>query len=206
MKDLISRALTGLAAGALAITTVVVVSAPAQAAATTYTPSGGPDITFIGNNVTLTIDEADQTVTCNEFKMALPIEEPGVSRSFRDRIGVAHPIDISGCSNPSAGETWVEPVSGWGLWVAGAEVDSVSPVYLHFVFVAVETGGCYLNILGSLFGDFNDATGQLTPTDSTLIIQSEPSGTTCADLGFAQGQTVSIGGKWITSGLSITNP
>ena len=205
MRDLTSRVLTSLVAGAVGVVTVVA-SPPAQAAATTFTPSGGPDITFTGNNVTLTIDEANQALTCNQFEMALPLEDPGVSRSFRDRVGVAYPIETSDCTNPAAGETWVEPVGGWGLWVADAEVGSVSPVYLHFVFLAVETGGCYLNIMGTVGGDFNDATGRLVPTDSTLVIQSEPSGTTCADLGFTQGQPVSVNGAWTSSGLSITNP
>ena len=62
MKKITTRLFTGLAAGALAVGTVAAMSAPAQAAADTYTPNGGPDVTFIGNDVSYTAVQAGQKI------------------------------------------------------------------------------------------------------------------------------------------------
>lgn len=60
MKKPINRVLTGLAAAGLTIATLAVMPAPAQAAADTYTPHGGPDAVLISNHIAFTFVEAGQ--------------------------------------------------------------------------------------------------------------------------------------------------
>lgn len=206
MKKLTSRVLTGLAAGALASATVAAMSAPAQAAADTYTPEGGPDVAFIGSGVSFTAVEAGQTLNCDQFDLAGTITDPGVSRSFGAEGGKLNNLTSSGCTNPVAGDTTVDPTGEWGLTITGAESGSVSPAALTNVTAFVEAAGCSFNVAGEVQGDFDDSTGDFIPTGSTLAISDDPSGFLCSVLGLAQGQAVTVDGSWNASGLTITNP
>ncbi|MGH3349582.1 MAG: hypothetical protein ACRDPS_02870 [Nocardioides sp.] len=206
MKKITSRLFTGLAAGALAVGTVAAMSAPAQAAADTYTPNGGPDVAFIGNSVSFTAVEAGQTLTCEQFDLHGTVTNPGVSRAFGAEGGVLDELISSGCTNPTAGDTTVDPTGVWGVTVTGAEVGSVSPATLTDVTAFVEAAGCSFNVAGEVSGDFDDAIGLFTPTGSTLIIADDPVGFLCSTLGVAQGQSITVDGTWSSTGLTISNP
>ncbi|WP_406034770.1 hypothetical protein OG801_07075 [Nocardioides sp. NBC_00163] len=206
MKKITSRVLTGLAAGALAVGTVAAMSAPAQAAAAGYTPNGTNPITFVGNNVSFTAVEADQTLTCEQFDLTGNIIDPGQTREFGEAAGTLPNLASGGCTNPIAGDTTVDPTGTWGVRVDGAEVGSVSPATLTSVTAFVEAAGCSFNVAGEVSGTFNDSTQVFTPTGSTLTISDNPVGFICPILGVGQGQSISVAGTWTANGLTITNP
>lgn len=205
MKKITSRVFTGLAAGALAVGTVAAMSAPAQAAAADYTPIGGA-VSFIGNSVSFTAVEAEQTLTCEQFDLHGSVTDSGVSRPFGAQGGVLDDLVSSGCTNPIAGNTTVTPTNTWGVKVDGPEVGSVSPATLTNVTAFVSAAGCSFNVAGEVSGDFDDAAQLFTPTGSTLVIADNPSGFLCFALGVAQGQSITVGGDWSSTGLTITNP
>lgn len=206
MKKITSRVFTGLAAGALAAATVAAMSAPAQAAAADYTPTGPDPLVFTGDNVSFTAVEADQTLTCEQFDLTGSITNPGVSRGFGEEAGTLDELVSSGCTNPIAGDTTVDPTGTWGVRVDGPEVGSVSPATLTNVTAFVEAAGCSFNVAGEVSGDFDDVAQLFTPTGSTLVISDDPVGFVCALLGVAQGQAITVDGSWVSNGLTITNP
>lgn len=206
MKNFTSRVFTGLAAGALAVGTVAAMSAPAQAAAADYTPVGGPGVTFTGSDVSFTAVEADQTLTCEQFDLTGTITNPGVSRAFGTEAGSLTDLVSSGCTNPTAGDTTVDPTGTWGVTITGAESGSASPAKLTNVTAFVEAAGCSFNVAGEVTGTYNDSTGDFVPSGSTLIIADDPSGFLCPILGLAQGQDITVAGSWNAAGLTITNP
>ena len=205
MKNLTSRMFTGLAAGAFATATVMAMSAPAQAAGT-YTPNGGPGVTFVGHNVAFTADDAGQTLSCDQFDLAGTIIDPGVSRAFGAGGGSLDDLVSSGCTNPIAGATTVTPTGTWGVTITGDEAGSVSPAELTNVAASVDAGGCSFDVAGEVTGSFDDASGVFTPTGSTVVIANDPSGFTCGLLGVAKGQSISVSGTWTGTGLTISNP
>lgn len=206
MKKLTSRVLTGLAAGALASATVAAMSAPAQAAADTYTPTGPDPVVFVGNDVAFTADEAGQTLTCETFDLSGSISNSGTSRAFGESAGTLPDLTSDNCTNPIAGDTVVEPTGTWDVAITGAEVGSVSPAVLRDVTASVSAASCDFNVAGTVTGDFDDSTGVFAPTGSTLVISDDPQGFICTLLGIAKGQSISVTGSWTAQGMTITNP
>ncbi|NYI78805.1 hypothetical protein [Nocardioides panzhihuensis] len=206
MKNLINRVITGLAACTLAIATVVAMSSPAQAAADTYTPHGGPTVAFIGNDIAFTDVFADQTFSCEQFDMHGTLISTGLSRPFGTTATTLDQLDYSGCTNPIFGETSFDPTSISGFAITGPEVGSVSPARLTNAGFLLTAAGCSFNVAGEVSGTFDDATGVFTPTESTLTIADDPAGFTCPLLGFVKGDDISVSGTWTIAGLTITNP
>lgn len=206
MKNLTSRVFTGLAAAALAVGTVAAMSAPAQAAADGYTPNGSNPITFVGSDVSFTAVDAAQTLTCEQFDLTGTITDPGVNRAFGAEAGKLDQLTSSGCTNPTAGDTTVDPTGVWTVAITGPESGSVSDAELRDVTAYVEAAGCSFNVAGTVTGTFNDSTGVFAPNGSTLIIADNPSGFLCPILGLAQGQDITVDGFWTAAGLTITNP
>jgi hypothetical protein len=206
MKNLISRLLTGLAAGALAIATVIAASAPAQAAADTYTPHGGPIVAAIGDNIAITFIEPGQTFTCEQFDLSGALGQPDSSRPFGAVAATWDQLAHSGCTNAIWGRTTFAPTSIWGFSITGPEVGSISPAAFTNIGVHIVMGGCSFNVTGEVSGGFDDTTGVFTPTGSTLMIADDPVGFLCPISGFAQDQSISVSGTWTITGLTITNP
>ncbi|KRF19046.1 hypothetical protein ASG90_03970 [Nocardioides sp. Soil797] len=202
----------GLAAGALAVTSVMAMSTSAQAAADDYTPNGGPEAAFIGSNVSFTATEAGQTLTCTQFDLSGTVTDPGTSRAFGDEAGSLGDLQSSGCTNPVAGATTVDPIGVWGVTITGAEVGSVSPAQLTDVNAFVEAAGCSFNVGGTVNGEYDDSTGVFTPGGSGLTISDVPVGFLCSILGVAQGQSIEVNGTWQnvppagSTAMTITNP
>lgn len=203
MKNLISRLLTGLAAGALA--TAIAWSAPAQAAADTYTPHGGP-VSIFATDASFTVVEANATFTCAALGLHGTVVDTEVSRPFGATATTWGGLEASGCTNPIVGAVTVNPVGIWGFAITGAEVGSISPAALTGIGLFVEANGCSFYIAGELSGDYDDVSGLFTVTGSTLAIAGDPAGFLCSVIGVAQGQSVSTSDTWLISGLTITNP
>lgn len=179
MKNLISRVLTDLAAGALAITTVAAMASPARAATETYTTHGAA-VSIIGTDVSFDI-ESNAAFTCEQLGMT---GDGPVS---------------SGCTS-GTGDVTVEPFGAWEFVITGPEVGSVSPAAIRDMALSVDLSGCSFDIAGGLSGVYDSATGVFTATRSTLVVTSNPTGFLCPILGIAQGQPVSSSGNWAVTG------
>lgn len=206
MTNLISRVLTGLAATALPITTIVALATPARAFVDTYTPQGGPTAAVIDHDIAFTIDEPGYTFTCEQFNLYGPLTNPGLSRPFGTTAVTWDQFVFNGCINPISGSTTFEPTGNWGFAVTGPEVGSVSPATFTNLGALFGSAGCEFNVAGEVRGTFDDATGVFTPTGSTLTIADSPVGPICPIFGFAQGQSISVSGAWRITGLTIANP
>ena len=206
MKNLVSRALTALAAGALAIAIVVATSSPAQADVDAYTPHGGPVVDLSGDYVDFTFVEAGQTFICENFDMSGTIPNAGASRLFGAPATTWSQVVHGGCTNPIIGDSTFDPIGAWQFAITGPEVGSVSPAAFTNVALFVQAADCAFNIAGEVSGVFDDATGVFTSTGSSLVVTDTPTGFICPILGFEQGHTVSMSGSWTITGLTITNP
>ena len=197
MKLFNKRKTSGMVAAAALVLTTLAMGSPAHAA-TTYTPSGGPNVNFVGSSVSFKAIQANQTLTCSTFNLAGSIVNPGVSRALTANGGNLGSLTSSGCTNPIAGATTVTPTGTWGVRITGDEVSSVSPAQLTSVSATVTAAGCTFPVAGTVAGSFNDATQKFTPASgaSGLKISGTPSGFLCPILGVANGQDIEVGGSW----------
>ncbi|WP_141779694.1 hypothetical protein [Nocardioides albertanoniae] len=206
MRKFTSTVLAGVAAGALAIATIAAMSQPAQAAAGTYTPHGGPLVTLSGHDVTFTHVESGFSFTCPQLDMSGSLFDPSQSRPFGTPATTWDDLTTSGCTSSMGGDVTVDLTGTWGFAVTGAEVGSVSPAAITDAAMFVGAGGCSFSVAGDIAGTFDDATGAFTPDGSTQIISDDPAGFLCPILGITQGQAMDVDGSWTITGLTITNP
>ncbi len=197
MKLFNKRKTSGMVAAAALVLTTLAMGSPAHAA-TTFTPSGGPNVNFVGNSVSFTATAAGQTLTCSTFNLAGSVASPGASRAIGANGGTLGSLTSSGCTNPIAGATTVSPTGTWGVTITGDEVSSVAPAQLTNVVANVSAAGCTFTVGGVVNGTFNDSTQKFTPVSgaSGLKITSVPSGFLCTILGVAKDQTIAVGGTW----------
>jgi len=217
---------TGLLAAAAASTAILATTVPAHAAGTTYTPTKTPGavgagqnvaVGFVGTGVSFTDIEAGQTLTCSTFNLDGTVTDNGVSRAFGAEAGKLGTLTSSGCTNPIAGATDVIPSGTWKVKVTGALSGSVSNATLYDINANIKAAGCKFDVGGSVAGKFDNSTQKFTPNTgaSGLTITTTPmggpgygtpNGGTCATLDVQLGDTISVGGYWTTSGLTIANP
>lgn len=205
-------------AGISATAAVVAMSSPA-AAATTYTPGGGADLNFVGDTVSFKAIEADQTLTCEQFDLKGSPEgqppggvlNPGVSRAYGEIAGTLPELASSGCTNPIAGATTVDPTGEWDFAITGDEQADGWPATLGNVTAFVSAAGCSFNVAGEVDGKFTTADQTFVPQDdpSELFIADDPVGFLCPILGVAQGQAIDVSGSWTntaTPPVTVANP
>ncbi|NHA00502.1 hypothetical protein G5V59_11945 [Nocardioides sp. W3-2-3] len=136
MNKRINRLTGGLIATAAAGAAVVSMTTTAAHAATTFTPSGGPNANFVASRTvgTSTVTgakftdiPAGQALTCTGFGVSGSIVNPGVSRLYGANAGNLSSLSATGCTNPLAGATTVTPVGTWGVTVTGDAVSGLWP-------------------------------------------------------------------------------
>lgn len=209
----------GLVATAAAAAAVLATTVPAHAVFTQYTPTkaGGAAVTFTGNGVSFTDIDAGQTLTCSTFDLTGTVTNNGTARAFGAEAGQLGSLSSSGCTNLIAGATDVIPSGTWKVKINAAESGTLSSATLYDINANIKAAGCKFDVGGSVAGTFDDGVNQrFTPNSgaSGLTITSTPmggpgygtpNGGTCATLDVQLGDTISVGGYWTTSGLSITN-
>lgn len=196
---------------ALALTPAV----PAQAA-TTYTPSGGPSVSFVGTNIPFTDVEAGQTFTCSSVIMAGSLVSSGVSRAYGNVAITLSTLSSSGCSNPICGAAALTPVSTWTFAITGDKTGTSWPARIDNVTVQLTCGGCAFKMTGRIVGTFDTATQRFTPQSggAGFIVSSSPapSGSMCVTLDIQAGDQITVGGVFVRSpspgsvGVTISNP
>lgn len=215
MKRTNHRLLSGLAASGTIVVTALAMSTPAQALATTYTPtaSGGISFELLGPDVVFTDIDANQSLSCETFTLDGSVVDSGASRDYGANGGTLDSLDSGGpggCWNDVAGDTTVEPTGEWGVTVTGDEISTdVWPATLTSVTVEVAATGCEFTAGGELEGTFDAATQEFQPSNPNLTITSDPSGQLVCDiLGIAQGDEIDVDGAWVNVGatLTISNP
>lgn len=198
-----------LVATTAAAAAVVSMTATGAQAATTFTPTGGPNITFTGDTVSFTDIPAEQTLTCEVFDLSGTVVNSGVSRAYGANAGDLTDLTSSGCTNPIAGSTTVTPTGDWGVTITGDATGSAWPAQLTNVTADVTAAGCSFDVAGTAAGTFDDSTQVFDPVSgpSGLTISTPPVGATCPLLGVEQGDPIEVNGTWTASpALDISNP
>ena len=182
----------------IALTTLItaaVVATPASAS-TTFTPDGGPEVNFVGTDITFTNIQADQELNCEQVDFAGSIDDPGVSRQFGDNAGILSDLTTSTCTNPLAGSISMTLNGSPTVSITGHPLGTEWPARLTDVSAFISVAGCSFNVEGDVDGVFDSATQVVTPTANTLTIVDEPAGFMCAIPGIAKGQTFTVDGSW----------
>lgn len=198
MKLFSKRRMPGLAAAAAITLSMLGMGLPAHAASD-YTAGGGPDVDFVGSNLSFTIVQAMQAFNCPQVDLAGSVVDPGVSRPFGDLASSIDVQSFAGCTNPWIGSFAVTPTGVWDFAIVGNEVGTESPAVLGNVSADVVAAGCAFEVGGTVDGIFDDATQVFTPTTSDLTITSTPTGFLCPILGVASGQDITVDGTWTNS-------
>jgi hypothetical protein len=196
--------LTAAAATTLAALTIGL-TATAADAATTYTPSGGPNVGFAGSNVTFTDPNAGLTFGCQIFDLNGSISGPGVSRAYG-----AAAVDFDNLSASNCTFSTLSPTGTWTFAITADASGTAWPADLAIGF-AVTVNGCSFDVDDGVVSGTYDAQ-TFTPTASSLTITDVPSGVLCPILGVAQGDAILVSGSWTSTpppggaALTITNP
>lgn len=217
MSKRINRLTGGLVATAAAGAAVLSMTSTNAYAATTYTPTGGPNANFVGTNVSFTDIEADQKLTCSTFNLSGSITNSGVSRAYGADGGTLGTLTSSGCTNLLAGATTVTPSGTWTVAVTGDVTGTSWPARLKNVKATISAANCTFGVTGVVNGRFDDSTQRFTPNTgaSGLTIDGgagAPTGSMCVTLDLQPGDTIAVGGYWTntppagSTNLDISNP
>lgn len=203
----------GLVASAAAGVAVLATTATGAYAATTYTPTGGSSVNFVGSGVSFTDIEVDQTLSCSKFDLAGSVTGSGTSRSYGTAAGNLGTLSTGGCSNALAGPTTVTPVGTWTVAITGDATGSSWPARLDNVKANLSAANCTFAVSGVVNGRFDDATQKFTPVSgaSGLTIDGgagAPTGSMCVTLDLQPGDTIRVDGSWTNTGgaVDIANP
>lgn len=210
-----TRHAAAVVATMLAVAALLLGTTTPARAATTYTPSGGPSITFLGTGIKLTPIIPAQTISCTTFNLGGSVLSPGISRAYGVDAVVLSALSTGGCSNPVCGTAVVTPVGTWSFAITGDATASGWPARLKNVKIQLTCGTCEFTVTGSVNGKFVVSTQRFTPNTGfsglTVSGSPPPSGTMCAILDVQAGDEVAVGGYWTASGplwapLTISNP
>lgn len=173
----------------------------AAAAQATSTPNGGPDVNFIGTNVSFT-PVGSSPIACAPFDLAGSLVNPGSSRAFGDPTAVLNSFNTGSCSGPGT----VDPSGFWGFAVTGNPTGTVWPARLTDITASVDSTSCAYEIAGEVDGVFNSASQTFVATSSDVQIATNPVGFLCPILGVAQGQNIDVSGSWTNVPPSGSSP
>lgn len=176
------------------ITAAVLMATPASAS-TTFTPDGGPEVNFVGTDITFTNIQADQELNCEQVDFAGTVVDPGETRVFGENAGALSSLTASGCTNDIGGLTDVDLVGSPTVSITAAPNGTAWPAQLNDVSAIISAPGCNFTVDGSVDGVFDTATQVVTPTANTLTI-TEITGYLCQMLGLAKDQTFTVDGSW----------
>lgn len=186
---LIDVALTGIVAAAALVT------GPTQTAAS-FTPNGGPEVNFVGSDVSFRNVQAQQTLTCEQVDFAGAVLDPGTGRPYGDNAGLLDDLTADGCTNPLGGPTSVTLTGTPTVSITGDPTGTKWPAQLADVSASISVAGCSFTVKGTVDGVFDTATQVVTPTSNTLTIVEEPIGYLCPIPGLAKDQTFEVEGYW----------
>lgn len=206
---------TALLAVLSGIALVLASTVPARAA-TTYTPTGGPVVSFLGSNISFTNIWAGQTFTCTTVSASGSVVIPGTSRAYGTTAISLGTNATSGCSHPMCGTTTVTPSGTWSFAITGDKTGSVWPARISNVSIQMTCGTCTFTVVGRVTGKFDTATQRFTPASGasglTVSGNPPPSGAMCVTLDILAGDEFAVGGSFTlvtpsgSSGLTISNP
>lgn len=187
------RSLRLLAASALALSIVGANDGSTHAASedgVDYTPSGGPALDLVGTNLAVWF-EGGQAIGCTDFELSGSLTAPGTTRPVGAPAGSVGGL-TSSCSTDT-GAAFAFTSGTWSFEVTGLATGTASPVRFTGAELDWNAGGCQVDMAGDLGGVFDTATQRFTPTSST-ITPTSVTGTGCASLGIAPGDTTEFGG------------
>lgn len=207
------------AIGAFLVTTVLLLATvvPRAAAATTYTPTGGPTASFVATGLSITLVEPSQTITCTKMSLGGSVLSPGVSRAYgADGVSLGS-FGTTGCKHPILGPTAITAMTTPTLAVVGDSTGGKWPGRIKNVVWAVHWPNCDLYISGVVNGKFDPVAQSFTPNTGAvgLTIASTPApptGSFCVTFDFQAGDSVALTGTFLntppsgSTNLSIANP
>ncbi|AIY16414.1 hypothetical protein GUY44_20710 [Pimelobacter simplex] len=227
-----NRVAAGLVATAAASVTILSMTATGAQAATTYTPTGGPNANFVGSGVSFRDIEADQKLTCPTFNLTGSIISSGTSRAYGADAGSLTGLNAGGtgaCNNPIAGATTVAPLTisgttGWSVAITADATGTSWPARLKNVRAKVSAAGCEFTVTGVVNGRFDTSNQKFTPATGAsglTVDDGLPAGSgeiapgtqpMCVTLDIQPGDTIEVAGSWTntppsgSTAIAIANP
>ncbi|XBB67504.1 hypothetical protein ABFU82_25905 [Nocardioides sp. WV_118_6] len=238
-----NRLAAGLVATAAASVTVLSMTAAGASAGppwTTFTPGGGPDANFVGSyddprtpstaivpGIRFTDIDAGQSLDCSAFSVGGSLVSPGTSRAYGANAGNLGSLSATGCTNPLAGATTVDPIGTWGVTITGDATAGEFPAKLTSVKAKLTAANCVFYVEGVVNGKFNPSNQVFTPAGNPVAANATsttpvglkvastpapPTGPMCTTLDILAGDDISITGKFTnvpptgSTAITITNP
>lgn len=202
-----------LVATALLLATVV----PRAAAATTYTPTGGPTASFVATGLSITLIEPEQSIVCTKMSLGGPVVSPGTPRAYgADGVSLAS-FGTTGCNQHILGPTAITAVTTPTLAIVGDSTGGKWPARIKNVVWAVHWPNCDLYISGVVNGKFDPVAQSFAPNTGPVGLTvastpAPPTGSFCVTFDFQAGDTVALSGSFLntppggSTGLTISNP
>ncbi|WP_408898328.1 hypothetical protein ACJ5H2_04260 [Nocardioides sp. R1-1] len=224
MTRRLTRLATSLGASAVSAVVVITMTTTAAQAGTTFTPSGGPNLTFVGSydrpgdapdagivpGFLLTDIDIGQSFNCSSVSVAGPVVNSGASRAYHANVAQLSG-QAAGCTNPFYGATTVTFLGTWGVTITGDPANGQWPAKLTNVKAKLSAVNCDIYIEGYVVGRFDTTTQVFAPAGNPvaggatssaptgLTIASTPApptGSMCATLDFQAGDTIAITGTF----------
>lgn len=177
---------------------------PAVAAATTYTPTGGPIASFVATGLNITLIEPVQTITCTTVSMGGPVQRPGASRVYSADAVTLDSFGTTGCHQPILGPTAITAMTRPTLAMTGDSSGGQWPARMKNVTWAVHWPNCDLFISGVINGKFDPATQLFTPNAGAVGLTiantpAPPTGSFCVTFDFQAGDTVALSESFLNT-------
>ncbi|UUW91124.1 hypothetical protein [Pimelobacter simplex] len=210
----LTRSAVALAAALTAILAVLMATTVPAQAFTTYTPTGGPDVRFVGTGVTLEHLPTGEVFSCPTFDLAGTVISSGTSRSYGAPAAGFSTTTSSCRPNVACGPVSLAILVPGGFAITGDTSSGTWPARIAGVKLRVSCSGCQLTLDGSVDGRFNATTGVFTPNagPSGLLQTSTNGDPLCVIMGFQNGDAFAVGGHWTnvppsgSVGLAVSNP
>lgn len=190
-------------------------------AATTYTPTGGPAVSFVASvkrsstqppsaGAYLELIESAQWIDCKGFSLGGSVASPGISRAYGSNAASLGALTTTGCTNGIMGPTTFTALTTPGFAITGDRTAGGQwPARINNVRWAVHWANCDFYISGFINGKLDPVTGVFTPLGNPrppgegvavgLMISdtpAPPTGSMCVTVDVQAGDTVGLTGTF----------
>jgi hypothetical protein len=193
------------AVSGVCIAAAALLPATANAAAATYTLSGGGKIKAVQSGSLVFVDTTSAQkpkLTCTSFTgsgTAKNGKHTVVPKTYKSAKGLNAAATLTKetltkCTNSVVGAVTVTPSASWSLGLS-AKSKTGGTGYLYNVTAKVSAAGCVFTSTGAVYGSYANKTGIFTGTKTAGLVLSKVTGSTCTLVGVANGDKAYLSGK-----------